>query len=90
MHMVKWNRGLGLLGAAAVGVLVLANVASASTDVTTEQSGSILVWPKVVWDGTRDTIIQLTNTGNPMAHAHCFYVNAAPAPDLRSADRHGF
>ena len=77
--MVKWNRGLRVLGAAAVGVLVLARVASASADVTTEQSGSILVWPKVVWDGTRDTIIQLTNTGNPTVQAHCFYVNAAPS-----------
>jgi hypothetical protein len=81
MRMVKWNRGLRLGGAAAVGVMVLAGVASASTDVTTEQSGSILVWPKVVWDGTRDTIIQITNTGNPMVHAHCFYVNAAPSVD---------
>ncbi len=78
MRMLKWNRGLRLLGAAAVGVLALARVASASADVTTDQPGSILVWPKVVWDGTRDTIIQLANTGNPMVHAHCFYINAAP------------
>jgi len=79
MRMLKWNHGLGLLGAVALGVLGLARVASASADVTTEQSGSILVWPKVVWDGTRDTIIKLTNTGNPPVHAHCFYVNAAPS-----------
>src|SRR5579862_5153608 len=79
MRMLKWNRGLRLLGAAAVGVLALARVASASSDVTTELAGSVLVWPKVVWDGSRDTIIQLTNTGNPPAHVHCFYVNAAPA-----------
>ncbi len=79
MRMLKWNRGLRVLGGVAVGVLVLARVASASADVTTEQPGSILVWPKVVWDGNRDTIIQLTNTGNPPVHAHCFYVNAAPS-----------
>ena len=86
--MLKWNCGLRVLGAAAVGVPGLARIASASAAVTTEQSGSILVWPKVVWDGTRDTIIQLTNTGNPTVQAHCFYVNAAPSvnPSAVSAD----
>lgn len=47
--------------------------------VTTEQSASILVFPKVISDGTRDTIIQITNTSNNMRHAHCFYVNGALA-----------
>ena len=78
MRMVKRNRGLGMLSAAAGGMLALVHVASASADVTTEQPGSIVVWPKVVWDGTRDTVIQLANTGNPLVYAHCFYVNAAP------------
>jgi len=32
----------------------------------------------VVFDGSRDTVIQITNTSNSMVHAHCFYVNAAP------------
>lgn len=77
MRMMKRNRGLWTLGAVAVGALALAHVASASTDVTTEQSGSVVVFPKVVWDGTRDTIITLSNTMNPMAHAHCFYINGA-------------
>jgi hypothetical protein len=45
--------------------------------VVTEQSASILVFPKVIADGTRDTIIQITNTSNSMVYAHCFYVNAA-------------
>jgi hypothetical protein len=49
----------------------------AAADVVTEQSASILVFPKVVADGTRDTIIQITNTSNSMVHAHCFYVNGA-------------
>jgi len=78
MRMMKWNRGLWALGSAAAGVVLMAGVASA-VDVTTEQSGSIVVYPKVIWDGTRDTIIQISNTGNPMVHVHCFYVNAAPA-----------
>jgi hypothetical protein len=50
----------------------------AAADVVTEQSASILVFPKVIADGTQDTIIQITNTSNSMVHAHCFYVNAAP------------
>jgi hypothetical protein len=46
--------------------------------VTTEQSASILVFPKVIADGSRDTIIQITNTSNNMQYAHCFYVDGAP------------
>jgi hypothetical protein len=68
---------LGLL----VASLALSGVAKA--DISTERSGSILVFPKVIADSTRDTIIQITNTSNQMVRAHCFYVNAALAnPDL--------
>jgi len=49
----------------------------ARADVKTERSGSIVVFPKVIVDGTRDTIIQLANTSNSMVRAHCFYVNGA-------------
>jgi hypothetical protein len=71
----------GVLGS----VLALASVARA--EVSTDVSGSVLVFPKVVFDGGtvidagldgRDTIIQLSNTSNNMVHAHCFYVNGAP------------
>jgi len=56
---------------------------SAAADITTEKSASILVWPKIIADGTRDTVIQLTNTSNGLVRAHCFYVNAALTnPDL--------
>jgi len=76
MRMTKRNRGLWVLGATALGVCVLASVASANpTDVTTEQGGSIVILPKVIWDGTRDTIIQLANIGNPVAQARCFYID---------------
>jgi len=77
--MMKWNRGLWALGAAAVGCLVLAGTAAAfPTDVSTERSGSIVVFPKVVWDGTRDTVIQISSTSNMVVQARCFYINAAP------------
>lgn len=74
---MRRQRGLvGLMGLAAlVGLGVTAKPAAAR--VTTEQSASILVFPKVIADGTRDTIIQITNTSNNMRHAHCFYVNGA-------------
>ena len=82
MRMTKRNRGLWALSAAAVGVPSLAQMASAGpTDVSTERLGSIIVFPKVVWDGVRDTIIQITNTSNNQAFAHCFYINAG-APGL--------
>jgi hypothetical protein len=76
---MRRQRGLvGLMGLAAlVGLGLVAKPAVATT--TTEQSASILVFPKVIADGTRDTIIQITNTSNSMRHAHCFYVNGALA-----------
>jgi hypothetical protein len=67
------------MAAALVGMVV----GSASAQVTTEKSASILFFPKVISDGTRDTVIQITNTSNSMVHAHCFYVNGALTfPDL--------
>jgi len=63
--------------AAVLVVLALWSVA-ARAETTTELSGSILVFPKVIFDGTRDTIIQISNTSNSVIHSHCFYVNAVP------------
>lgn len=69
------------------GVLVsaLAFASVTRAEVSTDVSGSVLVFPKVVYDAQsmvanlgRDTIIQVTNTSNNMVHAHCFYVNGAP------------
>jgi hypothetical protein len=71
----------GVLGS----VLALASVARA--EVSTDVSGSVLVFPKVIFDGGalvdlaqdgRDTVIQIANTSNNLVHAHCFYVNGAP------------
>ena len=77
---MRRHRGrVGLIAVALVGVLV----SGASAGIVTERSASVLVFPKVVANGTRDTLIQITNTSNSMVHAHCFYVNAAPTfPDL--------
>jgi hypothetical protein len=67
--------------AALVGWGVNARLAEAR--VTTEQSASILVFPKVLATASRDTVIQITNTSNNMRHAHCFYVDGSPVnPEL--------
>jgi len=67
--------------AALVGWGVNARLAEAR--VTTEQSASILVFPKVIATASRDTVIQITNTSNNMRHAHCFYVDGSPVnPEL--------
>lgn len=63
--------------------LMLAFVALAGTraraDVTTDVAGSIVIFPKVIADGTRDTLIQITNTSNLQRTVHCLYVNASGA-----------
>ena len=74
MRTVKWNAflsGLCVL-AASLGFLP----ANAPADVTTERGASILAFPKVLADGTADTIIQITNISNSMVHARCYYVYA--------------
>lgn len=77
--MLRQRGRVGLMAAALVGMVV----GSAGAQVTTEKSASILFFPKVISDGTRDTVIQITNTSNSMVHAHCFYVNGALTfPDL--------
>ena len=64
-----WLFGLGVL----LAVLVVYG-GHARADVNTDQSGSIVLFPKVIADGTRDTMIQITNTSNMSAQAHCFYI----------------
>src|SRR5262245_10314047 len=65
-----------------VSVLALASVTRA--EVSIDVSGSVLVFPKVLWTAerdrelNRDTVIQITNTSNNMVHAECFYVDARP------------
>ena len=68
-----------------VSVLMFASVTRA--EVSTDVSGSVLVFPKVLWTGfvvddgltpqlERDTVISISNTSNNMVHAKCFYVDA--------------
>lgn len=64
-----------LTGACSVMAAVGIVAASAHADVTTETGSSILIFPKVRADANFDTVIEITNTGNSMVHAHCYYVN---------------
>ena len=67
-----WLFGLGVL----LAVLVVYG-GHARADVTTDQSASIIIFPKVIVDGTRDTFIQIANTDNMQANAECVYINTA-------------
>ena len=59
-------------------MVIVPHAVPAPAATTTERSASILIFPKVIFDGSRDTLIQISNTSNSMTHALCFYVNAAP------------
>jgi len=74
-----WLHGLGVL----LAILVVSG-GHARADVTTDQSGSIVVFPKVISDGTRDTLVQLTNRSNMQAQVHCFYINTMGACSVTS------
>jgi len=66
-------RGLG------VGLWILACAAGAArADVSVDEGGTILMYPKVISANGRDTIIQMTNTGNTLMHVHCYYTDARP------------
>ena len=46
--------------------------------VSSEAAASILVFPKIIVNGARDTAVQISNTSNGQAHARCWYVNGGP------------
>lgn len=67
----------------ASGLLALALALSGGTgapagaaDVTVDEGGAILIYPKVINAGGRDTLIQMTNSGNTLLHVHCYYTDA--------------
>src|SRR5512147_884585 len=47
----------------------------ARAEVNTDQPGAVVVFPKVIYDGTRDTIIQLSNAGGAPVRTRCFYTS---------------
>lgn len=67
-----------MLALVSLGLAVVAAPSTGAARTTTEQPASIIIFPKVIADGTRDTFIQISNTANSVVHAHCLYVNAYP------------
>ena len=69
-----------------IGLAALACAAcpgAAPAQVSSERAASLVVFPKVIADGTRDTLIQLVSTASVVAYVHCWYTNAAPTfPEL--------
>ncbi len=43
---------------------------------TINKGASVLIFPKIIADGSRDTVIQIANTSNLARHAWCFYTDA--------------
>lgn len=70
------RRGIGLTAGAWALAALLAGTAAA--DVSVEDGGSILIFPKVINSGGRTTLIQMSNSGNTLLHLHCFYTDARP------------
>lgn len=79
-----------LLSGLVVGLAVLALGgvrAQAQPEISSTEPGSIVVFPKAIADGTRDTILSLTNTTNMMVYVHCEATNGlgrcanSPDPD---------
>src|SRR5262245_58405900 len=67
------KKTLSLLGAAAAVGLALSPMAQAAT--YSDTSAAVLVWPRIIVDDERDTVVQLTNQSSQPAAAHCFYIN---------------
>jgi len=65
-----WQLSLGMM------LVPMVIGGTARADLNTTEPGSIIVFPKVVADGLRDTVIHLTNTSNMDLGLHCFYTNA--------------
>jgi hypothetical protein len=64
---------LGLL----LGCALAIAATTAEAEVSTDQPGSILIFPKIASDQTQDTIIQVSNAAGVQIFARCFYINGA-------------
>lgn len=65
-----------------LGLFALLLAGPAAAQPSTDRGGSIVVFPKVIADGSSDTVLQLTNVSNNVVAASCAYVDGArPAWD---------
>lgn len=71
---MRRQRGrIGLMMAVLCGLMA----SQVSAEVSTEKTGTLLVFPKVIANGTRDTVIQIASTSQGTQLVHCFYVNGS-------------
>lgn len=71
----EWLTGCGLAAILVTFAGTSAMAQDAEFGISTDRPGSIVLFPKVIADGTRDTVIQITNTSNSIANAHCVYID---------------
>ena len=76
MRELKRSPWLSVLGVLLATSGMMAVAVQTRADVTTDDAGSIVIYPKVVSDGTRDTLIELSNRSNMPAFVHCMYIDA--------------
>src|SRR5262245_39631102 len=77
------KKTLSLLGAAAAVGLALSPMAQAAE--YSDTGSAVLVWPKIIVDDSRDTVVTITNQAPLPAAAHCFYINGNPRCDNTGA-----
>jgi len=64
-----------------ISLAVAIAVSGVNAEVSSDQPGAILVFPKVASDQTQDTIIQISNAAGAQVQARCFYINGAAGED---------
>jgi hypothetical protein len=67
------RRIVTILGACLLG----GTLATPTAQGTSDHPAALLLFPKVIADGTRDTIIQIVNSSDQSSTARCVYLNAA-------------
>ena len=70
--------------AAVLLVVLVGTVVPVGAQVSTDQPGAVIIFPKVVVDADRDTLIQISNASGSEVAARCFYTN--PAEDADSGE----
>jgi len=66
------------------GLMMLACPSVGRADVVADQSGAVLIFPKIIVDTSgvfgrpTDTLLQITNTSNSLISGHCYIVDTTP------------
>ena len=72
---------VGFAAGLLMGLGLALSTGAAEARVSTNLPGSILIFPKVINQGTTDSVIQVTNTSNLTRHVRCFYIDGSAGPD---------